>query len=146
MPFKFNFFRKNPRVYTKIENNIFGIINELLKVSSTDINVDELEGKYYLSNEELHFKVTIMSNDYIIRLTNTNDSVAEKYDKTFVEDVLKLVKEEKSRRMELVYDSITNSIEKMAERLYNSLIESNGQDQSVRHLETNQVKEQIKNF
>src|SRR6188768_3356138 len=103
--FKF-LFRRKAKVYTKIENHIFGIITELLKVSSTDINVDELGGKYYLSNEEQHFKVTILSNDYVIRLTNTRDSVAEKYDKVFVEDVLKAVKEEKHRRMEVVYDSI----------------------------------------
>ncbi|MFQ6603434.1 hypothetical protein [Flavobacterium sp. C3NV] len=132
----FNLLKKRPRVYTKIENHIFGIINELLKLSSTDINSDELAGKYYLSNEEQHFKVTIMSNDYVIRLTNTRDSVAEKYDKAFVEDVLKAVKEEKHRRMEVVYDSINNSIEKMAERLHNTLIESNElETQKVRHLE-----------
>ncbi|WP_278019710.1 hypothetical protein [Flavobacterium ginsengisoli] len=78
-----------------------------------------------------------MSNDYVIRLTNTHDSVAEKYDKVFVEDVLRAVKEEKHRRMEVVYDSITNSIEKMAERLHNRLIESNEQDsKSIRRLET----------
>ncbi|KUJ63290.1 hypothetical protein AR687_03830 [Flavobacteriaceae bacterium CRH] len=142
--FKF-LFRRKVKVYTKIENHIFGIITELLKVSSTDINVDELGGKYYLSNEEQHFKVTILSNDYVIRLTNTRDSVAEKYDKFFVEDVLKAVKEEKHRRMELVYDSITNSIEKMAERLHNTLIESNEQEtQKVRRLETNNNK-QVKN-
>lgn len=142
--FKF-LFRRKAKVYTKIENHIFGIITELLKVSSTDINVDELGGKYYLSNEEQHFKVTILSNDYVIRLTNTRDSVAEKYDKFFVEDVLKAVKEEKHRRMELVYDSITNSIEKMAERLHNTLIESNEQEtQKVRRLETNNNK-QVKN-
>ena len=133
----FSFFRRKPKVYSKIENHIYGIISELLKVSSTDINVDELGGKYYLSNEEQHFKVTILSNDYVIRLTNTRDSVAEKYDKVFVEDVLKAVKEEKHRRMELVYDSITNSIEKMAERLHNTLIESNElETQKVRQLET----------
>ncbi|QDW19899.1 hypothetical protein B0M43_0007180 [Flavobacterium sp. KBS0721] len=132
----FNLLKKRPRVYSKIENHIFGIITELLKLSSTDINSDELAGKYYLSNEEQHFKVTIMSNDYVIRLTNTRDSVAEKYDKAFVEDVLKAVKEEKHRRMEVVYDSINNSIEKMAERLHNTLIESNElETQKVRHLE-----------
>lgn len=132
----FNLLKKRPRVCSKIENHIFGIINELLKLSSTDINSDELAGKYYLSNEEQHFKVTIMSNDYVIRLTNTRDSVAEKYDKAFVEDVLKAVKEEKHRRMEVVYDSINNSIEKMAERLHNTLIESNElETQKVRHLE-----------
>ena len=137
----FNFFKRKPRVYSKIENHIYGIITELLKVSSTDINVDELGGKYYLSNEEQHFKVTILSNDYVIRLTNTRDSVAEKYDKVFVEDVLKAVKEEKQRRMEVVYDSITNSIEKMAERLHNTLIESNEQEsQKVRRLETKDIK------
>ncbi|PXY41604.1 hypothetical protein DMB65_06530 [Flavobacterium cheongpyeongense] len=137
----FSFFRRKPKVYSKIENHIFGIITELLKVSATDINVDELGGKYYLSNEEQHFKVTILSNDYVIRLTNTRDSVAEKYDKVFVEDVLKAVKEEKHRRMELVYDSITNSIEKMAERLHNTLIESNEQEsQKVRQLETKHTK------
>jgi len=146
MPFKFNFFRKKNRVYTKIENSIFGIISELMKVSSTDINVDELAGKYYLSNEELHFNVTIMSNDYIIRLTNTHDSVAEKYDKAFIEDVLMSVKEEKNRRMELVYDSITNNIEKMAERLHNSLIESRGLDQNVCDLNQNQLKENLSEF
>lgn len=134
--FMFNLLKKRPRVYTKIENHIFGIITELLKLSSTDINSDELGGKYYLSNEEQHFKVTIMSNDYVIRLTNTRDSVAEKYDKAFVEDVLKAVKEEKHRRMEVVYDSINNSIEKMAERLHNTLIESNElETQKVRRLE-----------
>ncbi|MFB9078472.1 hypothetical protein ACFFLS_15770 [Flavobacterium procerum] len=144
---KFKFFRKKPKVYTKIENHIFGIITELLKVSSTDINVDELGGKYYLSNEEQHFKVTILSNDYVIRLTNTRDSVAEKYDKVFVEDVLKAVKEEKHRRMELVYDSITNSIEKMAERLHNTLIESNEQEsQAVRRLETADIENKKTNL
>jgi len=141
MFFMFNFFKRKPRVYSKIENHIYGIITELLKVSSTDINVDELGGKYYLSNEEQHFKVTILSNDYVIRLTNTRDSVAEKYDKVFVEDVLKAVKEEKHRRMEVVYDSITNSIEKMAERLHNTLIESNElESQKVRRLETKDIK------
>ena len=139
--FMFNFFKRKPRVYSKIENHIYGIITELLKVSSTDINVDELGGKYYLSNEEQHFKVTILSNDYVIRLTNTRDSVAEKYDKVFVEDVLKAVKEEKHRRMELVYDSINSSIEKMAERLHNTLIESNEQEnEKVRRLETKHIK------
>ena len=142
----FSLFRKKPRVYSKIENHIYGIITELLKVSTTDINVDELGGKYYLSNEEQHFKVTILSNDYVIRLTNTRDSVAEKYDKFFVEDVLKAVKEEKHRRMELVYDSITNSIEKMAERLHNTLIESNEQEtQKVRRLESNHIKDKKAN-
>ena len=125
-----SFFKRKPKEYSKIENHIYGIITELLKVSGTDINCDELGGKYYLSNEEQHFKVTILSNDAVIRLTNTRDSVAEKYDKFFVEDVLRAVKEEKHRRMELVYDSITNSIEKMAERLHNTLIESNEQEHS----------------
>jgi len=143
----FRFFKKKPKVYSKIENHIFGIISELLKVSATDINCDELGGKYYLSNEEQHFKVTILGNDNVIRLTNTRDSVAEKYDKIFVEDVLKAVKEEKHRRMELVYDSITNSIEKMAERLHNTLIESNEQDnQIVRQLETKHTKNKKVNF
>ena len=136
----FHFLKRKPKVYSKIENHIFGIITELLKLSNTEINVDELGGKYYLSNDEQHFKVTILGNDYVIRLTNTRDSVAEKYDKFFVEDVLKAVKEEKHRRMELVYDSITNSIEKMAERLYNTLIETNEiETQKVRRLESKRV-------
>ncbi len=68
-------------------------------------------------------------------------------DKVFVEDVLKAVKEEKHRRMELVYDSITNSIEKMAERLHNRLIESNEQDQTVRRLDVKPVKKKrVNNF
>ena len=133
----FKLLKRKPRVYSKIENHIFGIITELLKLSSTEINGDELGGKYYLSNEEQHFKVTVLGNDYVIRLTNTRDSVAEKYDKAFVDDVLKAIKEEKHRRMEEVYDSITNNIEKMAERLHNTLRESNVQEnQKVRKLET----------
>jgi hypothetical protein len=124
----FNFFKKRPKEYSKIENHIFGIITELLKISATDINCDEIGGKYYLSNEDQHFRVTVFSNESVIRLTNTRDSVAEKYDKFFVENVLRAVKEEKHRRMELVCDSITNSIEKMAERLHNVLIESNGEE------------------
>lgn len=121
----FNFFRKKTRVYSKIENHIYGIITELLKLGATDINCDELGGKYYLSNEEQHFRVTIFSNEAVIRLTNTRDSVAEKYDKNFVEDVLNAVKQEKHRRMELVCDTITTNIEKMAERLHNTLIDYN---------------------
>jgi hypothetical protein len=138
------FFRKKRKVYSKIESHIFGIITELLKLSATDINCDELGGKYYLSNEEQHFKVTIFSNDSVIRLTNTRDSVAEKYDKFFVDDVLRAVKEEKHRRMELVCDSITSSIEKMAERLHNTLIESNEQPdhtiQLVKSVKYNKTK------
>lgn len=122
------FFKKKPKEYSKIENHIFGIITELLKIGTTDINCDELGGKYYLSNEEQHFRVTVFSNDSVIRMTNTRDSVAEKYDKYFVEEVLRAIKEEKHRRMELVCDSITNSIEKMAERLHNTLIETNEDD------------------
>lgn len=128
----FNFFKKKPKEYTKIENHIFGIITELLKISTTDINCDELGGKYYLSNEEQHFRVTIFSNDDVIRMTNTHDSVAEKYDKSFVEDILRAVKEEKHRRMELVCDSINNSIEKMAERWHTILIESNEEERKER--------------
>ena len=131
----FKFFRKRPKVYSKIENHIFGIITELLKISATDINCDELGGKYYLSNEEQHFRVTIFSNESVIRMTNTRDSVAEKYDKFFVEHVLKAVKEEKHRRMELVCDSITNSIEKMAERLHFTLIESNEEEEKEKEKE-----------
>src|SRR6187402_2887716 len=101
----FNFFRRKPKEYTKIENHIFGIITELLKLSSTDINCDELGGKYYLSNEEQHFRVTIFGNDSVIRLTNTRDSVAEKYDKVFIEDILFAVKQEKHHRMEVVLES-----------------------------------------
>src|SRR6187431_3061103 len=132
----FNFFRRKPKEYTKIENHIFGIITELLKISVTDINCDELGGKYYLSNEEMHFNVTVLSNDYVIRLTNTRDSVAEKYDKFFIEDVLKAIKEEKHRRMELVYESIVTSIEKMAERLHNNLLESNAEDDQEKEEDT----------
>ncbi|WP_254920902.1 hypothetical protein [Flavobacterium sp. ov086] len=88
-----------------------------------------------------------MSNDYVIRLTNTHDSVAEKYDKLFVEDVLKAIKEEKHRRMEVVYDSINNSIEKMAERLHNTLIETNElETQKVRRLETKHTKTKKVNY
>lgn len=124
----FNFFKRKPKEYTKIESHIYGIITELLKISSTDINCDELGGKYYLSNEEQHFNVIILSNDYVIRLTNTRDSVAEKYDKFFIEDILKAVKEEKHHRMELVYESINMSIEKMAERLHKNLLHTNTED------------------
>jgi hypothetical protein len=60
---------------------------------------------------------------------------------------LKAIKEEKHRRMEVVYDSITNSIEKMAERLHNTLIESNElETQKVRRLETKHLKNKKINF
>lgn len=143
----FNFFRKKPKEYTKIENHIFGIITELLKIGATDINCDELGGKYYLSNEDQHFRVTIFSNDSVIRMTNTRDSVAEKYNKVFVDDVLRAVKEEKHRRMELVCDSITNSIEKMAERLHNTLIETNDEEnkEEFKKIKLTPVKDQSEN-
>jgi hypothetical protein len=121
----FNFFRKKTKEYSKIESHIFGIITELLKLNATDINCDELGARYYLSNEDQHFRVTIYSDGTVIRLTNTHDSVAEKYSEQFVKDVLNAVKEEKHRRMELVCGSITTSIEAMAERMHNKLIEFN---------------------
>lgn len=138
--YMFKFFKKKAKVFSKIEEHIYGIIVELLKVSSTDINYDELGGKYYLSNEEQHFSVTIFFNEYIIRLTNTRDSVAEKYDKVFVEEILKLVKNEKHRRMEMVTGSITSSIEKMAERLHNTLIESNEKEIHIDNSYPNRLK------
>lgn len=141
----FSFFKKNPKVYSNIENHIYGIITELLKLNATDINCDELGGKYYLSNEEHHFNVTVFSNESVIRLTNTRDSVAEKYDKAFVDDVLKAIREEKHHRMELVYDSITISIEKMAERLHNTLIESAGmENKTIRLPETGKFNKEKK--
>ncbi|GAA6771175.1 hypothetical protein [Flavobacterium sp. GSB-24] len=94
-------------------------------MSGTDINYDELGEKYYVNNDEHHLSITIFSNEYVIRLTNTKDSIAEKYNKDFVEEILKLIKNEKHRRMEMVMDAIASSIEGMAERLHNSLIESN---------------------
>lgn len=121
----FSLFRKKPKEYSKIENHIFGIISELLKLSATDINCDELGARYYLSNEEQHFRVTIYSDSSVIRLTNTHDSVAEKYNQVFVKDVLNAVRQEKHRRMELVCGSITSSIEAMAGRMHTKLIEYN---------------------
>jgi hypothetical protein len=133
----FSFFKKNPKAYSNIESHIYGIITELLKLNATDINCDELGGKYYLSNEEHHFKVTVFSNESVVRLTNTRDSVAEKYNKPFVDDILKAIKEEKHHRMELVNDSISTSIEKMAERLHNTLIDSGAENKTIR-LETDE--------
>lgn len=124
----FSLFKKKPREYSKIESHIFGIITELLKLGATDINCDELGGRYYLSNEDQHFRVTVYSNGGVIRLTNTHDSVAEKYSDRFVEDVLNAIKEEKHNRMELVCGSITTSIEAMAERMHNKLIDYNEQE------------------
>ncbi|WP_348800456.1 hypothetical protein [Flavobacterium adhaerens] len=133
----FSLFRKKPKEYSKIESHIFGIITELLKLSSTDINCDELGARYYLSNEEQHFRVTIYSEDSVIRLTNTHDSVAEKYSVGFVKDVLSAVKEEKHRRMELVCGSITTSIEAMAERMHNKLLEQNeAENQTIKLVKT----------
>ncbi|MGQ7945554.1 hypothetical protein [Flavobacterium sp. WC2509] len=115
-----------------------------MKLSTTDINCDELGGKYYLSNEEQHFRVTVFSNDDVIRLTNTHDSVSEKYDKSFVEDVLNAIKEEKHHRMELVCDSITSSIEKMAERLHKTLVESHESEKETIQLEASKFSENKK--
>ncbi len=33
----FSFFKRKPKEYSKIENHIYGIITELLKVNGTDI-------------------------------------------------------------------------------------------------------------
>ena len=51
-----------------------------------------------------------------------------------LKNVLKAIKQEKHRRMELVYESITNSIEKMAERLHNVLIETNEEENRMEEI------------
>ncbi|AOW09786.1 hypothetical protein, partial [Flavobacterium gilvum] len=107
----FNFFFKNqPKKYTKIENHLFGIVTQLLKISTTEIDCDEQERKYYLTNKKQYFSVAIFSKHSVIRMTNNRDSIAEKYDEIFIEDVLKTVKEEQRRRMELPYNPTTNNI------------------------------------
>jgi hypothetical protein len=95
-----------------------------LKRNSTDIHCDELGRKYYLSNEDHHIRVTIFSNEYVIRITNTHDSIAEKYDDFLIDKLVLAIKEEKQKRMDLICGSISDSIENMAERLHKTLTES----------------------
>jgi hypothetical protein len=120
----FSLFHKNSREFSKTESHIFGIISELLKRNSTDIHCDELGRKYYLSNEDHHIRVTIFSNEYVIRITNTHDSIAEKYDDFLIDKLVLAIKEEKQKRMDLICGSISDSIENMAERLHKTLTES----------------------
>lgn len=127
----FNLFQKKSREFSKTEGHIFGIITELLKRNSTDIHCDELGGKYYLSNEEHHIRVTIFSNEYVIRITNTHDSIAEKYDNFLIDKILLAVREEKQKRMDLICGSISDSIENMAERLHKNLLDSSEKDPAI---------------
>lgn len=127
----FNLFQKKSREFSKTESHIFGIITELLKRNSTDIHCDELGGKYYLSNEDHHIRVTIFSNEYVIRITNTHDSIAEKYDNFLIDKILLAVREEKQKRMDLICGSISDSIENMAERLHKTLTESTEKDPAI---------------
>lgn len=127
----FSLFQKKSREFSKTEGHIFGILTELLKRNSTDIHCDELGGKYYLSNEDHHIRITIFSNDYVIRITNTHDSIAEKYDDFLINKLVLAIKEEKQKRMDLICGSISDSIENMAERLHKSLTESSEKESSI---------------
>lgn len=134
----FSLFHKKPREFSKTESHIFGIISELLKRNSTEIHCDELGRKYYLRNEDHHIRVTIFSNDYVIRITNTHDSIAEKYDDFLINKLLFAIKEEKQKRMDLICGSISDSIENMAERLHKTLTESVEKDSAIiKMLKTN---------
>ncbi|VXB74137.1 conserved hypothetical protein [Flavobacterium sp. 9R] len=134
----FSLFHKKSREFSKTESHIFGIISELLKRNSTDIHCDELGRKYYLSNEDHHIRVTIFSNDYVIRITNTHDSIAEKYDDFLINKLVLAIKEEKQKRMDLICGSISDSIENMAERLHKTLTESVEKDSAIiKMLKTN---------
>jgi hypothetical protein len=134
----FSLFHKKSREFSKTESHIFGIISELLKRNSTDIHCDELGRKYYLSNEDHHIRVTIFSNEYVIRITNTHDSIAEKYDDFLINKLALAIKEEKQKRMDLICGSISDSIENMAERLHKTLTESVEKDSAIiKMLKTN---------
>ncbi|MGL2993412.1 hypothetical protein [Flavobacterium sp. TSSA_36] len=127
----FSLFQKKSREFSKTESHIYGIITELLKRNTTDIHCDELGRKYYLSNEEHHIRVTVFGNEYVIRITNTHDSIAEKYDDFLVDKILVAVREEKQKRMDLICGSISDSIENMAERLHNTLTASSAKDPAI---------------
>ena len=127
----FSLFQKKSREFSKTEGHIFGIISELLKRNNTDIHCDELGRKYYLSNEDYHIQITIFSNEYVIRITNTHDSIAEKYDDFLVDKILVALKEEKQKRMDLICGSISDSIENMAERLHKTVTESTAKDPAI---------------
>ena len=127
----FSLFQKKSRELSKTEGHIFGIISELLKRNNTDIHCDELGRKYYLSNEDYHIQITIFSNEYVIRITNTHDSIAEKYDDFLVDKILVALKEEKQKRMDLICGSISDSIENMAERLHKTVTESAAKDPAI---------------
>ncbi|MGL5112793.1 MAG: hypothetical protein ACRC6O_09155 [Flavobacterium sp.] len=127
----FSLFQKKSREFSKTEGHIFGIISELLKRNNTDIHCDELGRKYYLSNEDYHIQITIFSNEYVIRITNTHDSIAEKYDDFLVDKILVALKEEKQKRMDLICGSISDSIENMAERLHKTVTESAAKDPAI---------------
>lgn len=127
----FSLFKKKSREFSKTESHIFGIISELLKRNNTDIHCDELGRKYYLSNEEHHIRVTVFSNEYVIRITNTHDSIAEKYDNFLIDKILVAIREEKQKRMDLICGSISDSIENMAERLHETLTQSTIKDPAI---------------
>ena len=113
------------REYTSIESYILGIIIELLKAKATDIILDQAEGRYFLSNEGYNFKIVILSYDYIIKLISKEDSIMDKYDRIFIEDVLKIVQEEENRRIRLIQTSIESNIEVMTGRFYGCLVKLN---------------------
>lgn len=127
----FILFHKKSREFSKTEGHIFGVISELLKRNNTDIHCDELGRKYFLSNEDHHIKVTIFSNENVVRITNTHDSIAEKYEDFLIDKIVLSVKEEKQKRMDLICGSISDSIECMAERLHKTLTDITEKDPAI---------------
>jgi hypothetical protein len=127
--------KNNNRDFCQSGNN-----NDNNKVNIKSNNKDDNNNSVPCSGKQSRFSCVLCFNVFMTKSLHSSRNIGIKQSMimsiAFVEDVLKAVKEEKHRRMEVVYDSINNSIEKMAERLHNTLIESNElETQKVRHLE-----------
>ena len=110
---------------TKKEQLIANCITEALIDQSSEIHCDSLGKRYAIFNEKCHFRMTLIGDSYMIRLTNTISNDGEKYRDKFINYIIKLIIVEKNQRMDKLFASVDATMERLATDMYQLLLSNN---------------------
>lgn len=92
-------------------------LGDIVSFDDTEINVDQLGRKYYVDNKALHVTYCIVGNSNVIIMVNSHDNVEKKFDSQIIDQAIKIILEEKNRRMEKTFLMMEQRADLMIDRI-----------------------------
>lgn len=116
-----NFFNKNYQLKTDKEKQIHGIITNICKKEDTDVRIDPFTKNIFISNEDKHYDIVLMSQSIVI--TNTKFSLRESFNFDFIEVLMQIALQRASKDRQKVLEEILSRETEMLETIEKSLEE-----------------------